>query len=159
MDRFQQWWKSQGKCIIFFDGASKGNPGRSGAGGVIFFQNGKKEDFSWGLGTKTNNRAEILSLLKACQMARKENPNEVLILGDSELLIKTMVKKKGLKDPVLNKQLSRVNRILKDFPLVQFFHILRGLNKEVDRLENIGCTLHEGMISINTETLTMAIIP
>eukprot|EP00253_Pinus_taeda_P017122 PITA_17122 len=36
LESFQKWWKSQGKCTIFFDGASKGNPGRSGAGGVIF---------------------------------------------------------------------------------------------------------------------------
>ena len=159
MDNFQQWWKSQGKCTIFFDGASKGNPGRSGAGGVIFYPNGKKDDFSWGLGLKTNNQAETLSLLKACQMDRKENPRKILIFGDSELLIKTIISKKGLKDPTLNKQLSRVNRILKDFPSVQIFHILKGLNKEADRLANIGCTLQNGMININAGALNMAIIP
>ena len=126
---------------------------------MIFFQNGKKDDFNWGLGLKTNNQAEILSLLKACQMVRKENPNGILIFGDSELLIKTMVNKNGLKDPVLNKHLSRMNRILKDFPSVQIFHILKGLNKEADRLANIGCTLQDGMISINADTPIKAIIP
>ena len=126
---------------------------------MIFFTNGEKADFSWGLGLKTNNQAETLSLLKACQMARKENPREILIFGDSELLIKTIISKKGLKDPALNKQLSRVNRILKDFPSVQIFHILRGLNKEVDRLANIGCTLQNGTISINASALNMEIIP
>jgi len=50
---------------------------------VIFYQNGKKEEFSWGLGVKTNNQAKILSLWKACQMASKENPKEILIVGDS----------------------------------------------------------------------------
>jgi hypothetical protein len=48
-ERFQQWWKSQGKCTIFFDGASKGNPGKSGAGGVIFSPNGKKKNSVGGL--------------------------------------------------------------------------------------------------------------
>jgi len=61
-DNFHKWWKSQDKCTIFFDGASKGNPGMARAGGVIFFQNGKKEEFSWGLGLKINNQAEILRL-------------------------------------------------------------------------------------------------
>jgi len=158
-DNFCKWWKSQDKCTIFFDGTSKGNPRKSGAGDVIFFQNGKKDEFSWGFGLKTNNQAEILNLLKACQMARKENPNEILIIGDSELLIKTMVKKKRLKDPALNKQLARVNRTLKDFHSVQICHILRGLNKDADRLTNIGCSLQEGMISINVESPIKATIP
>ena len=92
-------------------------------------------------------------------MANKENPREILIFGDSELLIKTIIIKKRLKDPALNKQLSRVNRILQDFPSVQFFHILRGLNKEADTLANIGCTLQKEMININAGALTMAIIP
>jgi len=111
------------------------------------------------LGVKTNNQAEILSLWKACQIASKENPKEILIIGDSELLIKTMVKKEKLKDPALNKQLARVNRILKDLHPAQICHILRGLNKDADRLANIGCSLQEGMISINAGTPTKANIP
>ena len=75
------------------------------------------------------------------------------------MLIKAIVRKKGLKDPVLNKQLTRLNIILKNFPWVQIFHILRGLNKEADRLENIGCTLQNGMISINADTSIKATIP
>eukprot|EP00253_Pinus_taeda_P035869 PITA_35869 len=158
-DRFQQWWKSQGKCTIFFDGASKGNPGTSGAGGVIYYPSGEKEDFSWGLGTKTNNQAEVLGLLKACQLARKEIQREIIIFGDLELLIKALRSKEWLKDPLLNKQLSRVNKILKDFSSAQTFHILRDLNKEADRLANTGCTQQSGMISINAGALKLAIIP
>jgi len=135
--------KSQEICTILFDGASKGNPGRARASGLIYYRNGKKEEFSWGLGVKTNNQAEILSLWKACQIASKENPKEILIIGDSELLIKTLAKKEKLKDPTLNKKLSRVNRILKDLCSVQIYHILRGLNKDANRLANIGCTLQE----------------
>ena len=48
-------------------------------------------------------------------MSRKENPSEILVFGDSKMLIKAIVSKKGLKDPVLNKKLTRVNRILKEF--------------------------------------------
>jgi len=108
---------------------------------------------------KKKNQAEILSLWKACQIASKENPKEILIIGDSELLIKTLAKKEKLKDPILNKQLSRVNRILKDLCSVRIYHILRGLNKDADRLENIGCTLQEGMISINAGNPIKANIP
>ena len=55
---FQSWWRTQGKASIFFDGASKGNPRRAGADGVIYSADGKSVDsFSWGLGYKTNNHA------------------------------------------------------------------------------------------------------
>ena len=97
--------------------------------------------------------------MKACQLARKENPSEILVFGDSEVLIKAIISKKGLKDLVLNKQLTRVNRILKNFPSVQIFHILRGLNKEADRLANIGCNLQNGVISINADVPIKTTIP
>ena len=32
----QEWWRKQGKVMVFFDGASKGNPRILGAGGVIY---------------------------------------------------------------------------------------------------------------------------
>lgn len=55
---FQKWWMNQGKVIIFFDGASKGNPKILGARGVIFFPDDhSKGSFSWGLGQSINNQA------------------------------------------------------------------------------------------------------
>jgi hypothetical protein len=67
---FQDWWRQQGLASIFFDGASKGNTGNAGAGGVIYSSDGSRKDsFSWGLGQRKNNRDEILGLLKAFQIA------------------------------------------------------------------------------------------
>eukprot|EP00253_Pinus_taeda_P023772 PITA_23772 len=159
LEGFQKWWKSQGICTIFFDGASKGNPGRSGAGVIIYLPNGSKESFSWGLRIKTNNQAEVLSLLKACQLARKRNPKEIAVFGDSELLIKALRKNKSFNDPVLNKQILRVIRLLKEFPSVQIYHILRELNSEADSLANIGCNLEKSMLSINSGEPNMVAIP
>jgi ribonuclease HI len=159
LEGFQTWWKSQGKCTIFFDGASKGNPGRSGAGGIIYLPNGSKESYSWGLGIKSNNQAEVLSLLKACQLARKRNPEEIVVFGDSELLIRALRKNKRFNDSALNKLMTRVIRLLKEFPSVQIFHILRELNSEADSLANIGCNLEKSMISINSGEPIMVAIP
>lgn len=50
-DKFQLWWRSQNLTTIFFDRASKGNPGDAGAGGVIYSIVGiAKHCFKWGLG-------------------------------------------------------------------------------------------------------------
>ena len=69
-NEFLEWWQTKNKVSIFFDGASKGNPGKAGAGGLIFYPGGKLEtSFSWGVGHLTNNQVELFALLKACQLA------------------------------------------------------------------------------------------
>ena len=51
--------------ILLFDGASKGNPGEEGGGGVLITLNGFQETiYSWGLGDEINNVTEALSLWK-----------------------------------------------------------------------------------------------
>ena len=55
---FSYWWQFKNKSSIFFDGASKGNPGKVGVGDLIFYPGGKLEiSFSWGIGQTTNNQA------------------------------------------------------------------------------------------------------
>ena len=66
---FRNWWTKLDCHTLFFDGASKGNPGLIGAGEVIFYPGGNKQkDFPWGLGRSTNNYAEWLALLKGLEI-------------------------------------------------------------------------------------------
>ena len=56
--------------LHFFYGVSKGNPGISGAGGILFSPDRSSElSFGWGLSFMSNNQAESYSLLKALQLA------------------------------------------------------------------------------------------
>ena len=62
---FKCWWKNLGCSSLFFDGASKGNQGMAGAGGVYFGSEGiKLKEYAWGIDKKTNNGAEWLALKK-----------------------------------------------------------------------------------------------
>ena len=55
---FSEWWQIQNKVSVFFDGASKGNPGISKAGGLLYYPGGMLEtSFSWGIEQSTNNQA------------------------------------------------------------------------------------------------------
>jgi len=46
----EEWIKEQRKHIPFFDGASKNNPGRAGAGRLILDPKGKTiTTYEWGL--------------------------------------------------------------------------------------------------------------
>jgi hypothetical protein len=57
-------WKRDRKChILSFDGASKGNPGQAGGGGLIENPNaGILLRYAVGLGTTSNNHAEAMAL-------------------------------------------------------------------------------------------------
>ena len=46
---FSEWWQLKNKVSIFFDGASKGNLGKAGAGGLIYYPGGMIET-SFGCG-------------------------------------------------------------------------------------------------------------
>ena len=50
---FSEWWKLKNKVSIFFDGASKGNPRKDGAGGLIYYPGGILET-SFELGSRTS---------------------------------------------------------------------------------------------------------
>jgi hypothetical protein len=46
IDEYENWIKTRNNYILCFDGASKGNPGVAGAGGVLFYLGGHT-DFSF----------------------------------------------------------------------------------------------------------------
>ena len=125
-----------GEIKIYIDGASRGNPGESGAGIVI--KDGKGRIFKrlrQYLGRATNNQAEYRALLIALKASRELGQN-IRIFSDSELLVKQLkgsyrVKSKGLK-PYFNE----VRELLKYFSSWEIAHIPREQNMEADALAN-----------------------
>ena len=152
-DIFQSWWRSQNISSIFFDGASKGNLGAAGAGGVIYSKDGySKYIFYWGLGQKSNNQAELLGTLKYCQIVRDKGVKNLQVFEDSELIIKSLNMGARFNNPSLNKALDRLKRVLQYFDSCKFYHILRNLNSEADQMANKGSVLMKGIIFVNNES-------
>ena len=124
---------------VFIDGASRRNPGKSGAG--IFMQkDGEivcKEGFY--LGIKTNNQAEYLALLLALYFIDQyaSSSDTIRIASDSELLVKQM---KGLYR-IKNEGLQPLHRLaqsyLTKYP-IELLHVFRNNNTEADALANKG---------------------
>ena len=155
-NNFSLQWKSKGAYTILFDGASKGNTGVAGAGGLIFSLDDEKiSSFYWGLGICSNNQAESYTLLMACQISKKIGIKEIQILGNSQVLIKLLNSDLQFNKPSLDKILQRVRNFLKDFEKVSSFHILRELNKQADFMANKDCLLPRGSFSYNGDTCTM----
>jgi ribonuclease HI len=66
-EEFQGWKEQRKQHILFFDGASKGNPWETSVGGkgIIYDPEGTIDiAFVWAIGTSTNNKAEALALYK-----------------------------------------------------------------------------------------------
>ena len=124
-------------AAIFFDGASKGNPGILGAGGFVTSFDGLVEfSFRWGLEIMSNNQDECYNLLMVIQVAKENVFKSIQVFDDSEMLIKALNSCDCFNNSSLNKSLQRIRHLLKEFVSVVSFHILRKLNNFVDALAN-----------------------
>ena len=113
------------KWILQYDGASKGNPWVAGGGVIIINPEGKIEiRYVWGLGKKTNNQAKALSLLLGLYLVKEKTINVVIILGDSMLVTKHMVKGSQAQNYKPNKILKRLKGIETTLENVKYYHIL-----------------------------------
>ncbi len=98
--------RSIGRCRLFTDGASRGNPGEAGAGAVVCDPaGGELAARSAYLGQCTNNVAEYRALLLGLDEARRLGCRELDISLDSELIVRQLqgrykVKHEALLHPV-----------------------------------------------------------
>lgn len=124
---------------LFIDGASRKNPGHSGAGLYLIQDNVVYENKGFYLGIKTNNQAEYLALLLGIFYARSHlNATDVLhIISDSELLIKQLKGEYKVKNVELKLLYDCAIDLLDGINYV-FCHVLREYNKEADLLANHG---------------------
>ena len=89
--QFASWLKEQKTFKLFFDGASKGNPGKAGGGGVIIDPDGKVEiEFSWNIGNDSNNMAEAYGLWQGLKQLQKKGVDVVMVFGDSRVIIQAL---------------------------------------------------------------------
>jgi ribonuclease HI len=127
------------KWLLYTDGASRRNPGPSGAG--VYIVKNDESFFKQGffLGTKTNNQAEYLALVLGLYYVKKHmaSTDAVYIMSDSELLIRQMKGEYRVKNKEL-KQLFDVSKTLLHNVKHSFCHIMREYNVDADELANHG---------------------
>ena len=123
----------------FIDGGARGNPGPAGYGVHIVQPDGAVvAELYGGLGVATNNVAEYNGLLTALQWAVDNGHSELHIKADSELLVKQMRGEYKVKHPGLQPLYVRARLLVMQLDRVVFEHVRRELNKEADRLSNLG---------------------
>lgn len=124
---------------LFVDGASRKNPGPSGAGiyieknGILHLKDG------YFLGIKTNNQAEYLALLLGLFMLQEHvhNKDSVRIVSDSQLLVRQLQGMYKVKEPHLQSLHIICKEIMHKIGAT-IVHVLRDKNTQADAMANYG---------------------
>ena len=125
---------------LYFDGCSKGNPGKAGAGAVIYKNNMEIFSISIFVGEKeTNNVAEYSGLIIGLKEAVKLTIKNLEVKGDSQLVIRQMKGEYKVNAPSLIKLFQEAKTFQKQFDKITFTHVYRTENKRADELANRGC--------------------
>ena len=124
---------------LYVDGASRNNPGPSGAGIYLLKDNVVIEKQGYFLGVKTNNEAEYLALILGMLLLRQfvTAADEVFIISDSQLLIRQLQGKYRVRTDTL-KPFYAVAHTLISAVNPKMMHVLRAENTEADKLANLG---------------------
>lgn len=137
--------------ILRFDGCSKGNPGLSGCGIVIYHNGVEIYAKSKYLGdNKTNNQAEYCALILGLKKCLKFNIKKLKVEGDSLLVINQLNKKWKINSILLMPLFITSNKLISNFDYIEFNHIYRSNNKRADSLCNLALKQQE---KLNTENI------
>lgn len=121
------------RAVIYSDGASSGNPGQAGIGGVVTFEN-QTYEFSRAIGVTTNNVAEYTAVIEALKKAKELGADEVEVNMDSELVVRQINGLYKVKHENMAPLFEKAIHLLKSFRKYSVKHIRREENKVADKL-------------------------
>jgi ribonuclease HI len=124
---------------LFVDGASRNNPGPSGAGIYI-----EKDDIlvikeGYYLGIKTNNQAEYFALLLGLFVLSEhaQHGDVIRIVSDSQLLVRQITGLYKVRQPHLQPLYALCKEKMHKLDAT-IAHVLRDENSEADAMANHG---------------------
>ncbi len=138
---------------LYIDGASRNNPGLSGAGVVIKKEGELFEQHCYFLGVKTNNQAEYLALLLGILALKRvmQPQDRCHITSDSLLLVKQLGGEYNVKNPNIKHLHAVAGQLLYGMDW-RIFHVLRASNVQADECANLGI---DGRVSVPPELMKM----
>ena len=133
----------EGSILAFTDGASRGNPGPTGAGAALRFPDGRRLEGSRSLGMGTNNIGELTAIQLALQLldrAKVKKTDRVAVFTDSAYAHGVLCK--GWKAKANQELIQDVRERLALRPRLEIFwiagHVGTEGNERADELANEG---------------------
>lgn len=123
---------------LYVDGASRGNPGKAGAG-VYIFSSKKMIKRGFYVGLKTNNQAEYLALLLGLFLVKQQTKkgDTLAVYSDSQLLVRQLSGMYRVKSPELAPLHVLALAQLRELKGT-INHIMREKNPVADAMANEG---------------------
>ena len=121
---------------IHTDGAARGNPGPAAYAYVIARDGQPAVEEHGCLGETTNNIAEYTALVRALERAQSLGGRRVVVLSDSELMVKQMRGDYKVKHDGLRPLYEQAQHLAASFDSVSYRHVRREQNKRADELCN-----------------------
>jgi ribonuclease HI len=136
--------KNMKKGILYADGGSRGNPGKS-AGGAVLYDDKKKEIAYGGIycGVQTNNFAEYAGMIHGLQLAVQNDITDLEVVLDSKLIVEQMNGNFKVKNANLKPSFEQAKILCEKFDTVRFRHVLRHKNTVADGIANNVMDQHE----------------
>ena len=131
------------KAVIYSDGASSGNPGKAGIGGVVSV-GAETFEFSRSIGITTNNVAEYSALIEALKKAVEMGATEVQVFMDSELAVRQINGQYKVRHENIKPLYEEAVSLLSTFDKFSIRHIPREQNKRADALSKEGTMASPG---------------
>lgn len=122
---------------LFADGGSRGNPGPSASGFVIYNMGNnvvKKEGIY--VGVTTNNQAEYKALIFGLQAAIELGVKDLEVYMDSLLVINQVQGIWKINNLELKPLHAEILELVKNFDKIKLSHVPRALNKDADAMVN-----------------------
>lgn len=123
-------------CILFFDGACRGNPGPMAIGAILLENSKKVGEISKKIGIGTNNIAEWNALIEGLRLALSCGCKELEVRGDSQLVIRQISGKYRVKSDNLIPLYNEAKKLCMNFNKLNFIWVQREENLYTDTLSN-----------------------
>lgn len=128
---------AEGCWVVYADGASRGNPGPSAIGAVIFDdKNRERHRISEPIGQATNNVAEYRAAIAGIEAALALGARDVELRMDSELVVRQLDSRYRVRNPGLKRLFARMKDLRWRFASFRATAIPRQDNALADKLAN-----------------------
>ncbi|MBR8829187.1 MAG: ribonuclease HI family protein [Gomphosphaeria aponina SAG 52.96 = DSM 107014] len=122
--------------VLFFDGGSRGNPGKAAGAAVILMPDGVCHSVSEFLDFATNNEAEYTGLIVGLQEAKALGLQELQVKGDSNLVVNQVNGVWKINSDRLRSLCNQARSLSRSFQKVTINWIPRDQNKLADAAAN-----------------------
>jgi ribonuclease HI len=124
---------------LFFDGSARNKKARAGV--VLIDPNGEEVKYMVLLDFEaTNNMAEYEALIFGLTVAQSQGVRELLVKGDSQLIIRQVRGECCCNNPQLAAYLIHVRKLEKNFDVLELQHVPREGNSAADALSTKAST-------------------